>query len=131
MSVSARSVTGRDSERHDNAKAKDTMAIKPTVQPLPEILPIHDLTEAACLYASGFAPVTAEWRGPRLYLIFPDSPDARRVLRDLAQGQLRFDPHTILDGFRQARRLLFEAKKEAGRLHERERGLQNREHRRF
>jgi hypothetical protein len=77
---------------------------------------VHDLEQAACLYASGFAPTSSEWRDERLFLIFPDSPDVRRVLGDLASGALRLEPSVVIAGFRKARKRLWQEKEKVGTL---------------
>ncbi|MCX8038625.1 MAG: hypothetical protein N3D11_16535 [Candidatus Sumerlaeia bacterium] len=87
-----------------------------TTPPQSEILPVHDLTEAGTLLAAGFTPVGHEWRGPRLYLLFPDVEPARRILADLARGRLLLDPNVFADCYRMARRLLHEAKQQRGTL---------------
>jgi hypothetical protein len=87
--------------------------IRPTISPT---IRVHDLEQAACLYASGFAPTSAEWRDERLFLIFPDSLDVRRVLGDFAAGALRLDPSVVIAGFRKARKRLWEEKDRRGTL---------------
>jgi len=88
-------------------------SIHPTIS---TTIRVHDLEQAACLYASGFAPTSAEWRDERLFLIFPDSSDVRRVLGDLCAGTLRLDPSAVVAGFRKARKLLWEEKARRGTL---------------
>jgi len=80
------------------------------------LLRIHDLETVSGLLLSGFQPSGHEWAGERLYFCFPDSPDARAVLSQLAAGELKADPGSVIQAFRAARRMLAEAKRAAGRF---------------
>jgi len=82
----------------------------------PGALKIHDLEAISILLALGVEPISTEISGDRVYFLFPNSPEAQSALVGLASGELRFDPHSLIEAFRKARRLLFEAKKAAGRL---------------
>lgn len=95
--------------------AKPSLNVIPNLPQTPA-LRVHDLEQAAVLYALGFQSTGTEWREARLFLIFPDSPDVRAVLGDFAAGTLRLDPSVVIAGFRKARKRLWEAKDEAGTL---------------
>jgi len=91
------------------------------VKPSPHLSPasalkIHDLEAISILLAYGIEPTGTEFNGERVYFVFPNSPEAQTALVRLASGDLRFDPHSLIEAFRKARRLLFEVKQRAGSL---------------
>lgn len=88
-------------------------AIPPPISPP---IRVHDLEQAAVLYASGLEPLGGEWQGERLFLLFEDSAEARDALAKLATGTLRLDPSIVIAGFRKARKRLWEEKARAGTL---------------
>lgn len=77
-------------------------------------LRLHDLAQAATLIAVGIPVADCEWRGDQLVFMFPDSTQTRKLLTELAAGEIQLDPLVVIDGFRRARRRLSEELRRAG-----------------
>ena len=76
-----------------------------------ELLRVHDLEALAALVALGLRPVATEMVGTRVYFLLPATPAVQAVLLDHARDRLQFSPHTIIESYKLARRLLHDAQR--------------------
>jgi len=76
------------------------------MNPRPKFLLLHDDIQWAVLIAHDIRPVGAEWTGARCLLHFPDTPEARALLGDLAADSVSLNARTLVAAFKEGRKFL-------------------------